>query len=275
VSPELHQPGAGAAPGLRLAANLKWLFTELPFLERFDAAAEAGFTGVEFASPYDHPAGDVRRALDAAGLTQVLINTPAGAPSSPTRSGLACIPDQVAEFRDGVRKALEYASVLGSPLIHVMGGIRPEGVSRDRALATYVTNVAWAAQEASSSGVTVVLEAINRRDVPRFVLDSVDQAVDIIQAVGEPGLRLLFDVYHCQVGQGDLTVRLTRHAPFTAHVQVADAPFRTEPGTGEIGWEKVFATLRELSYAGWIGCEYTPTAGTLEGLGWRSRYGLV
>jgi hydroxypyruvate isomerase len=275
VSDEPQQSGAGAPPALRLAANLKWLFTELPFLERFDAAAEAGFTAVEFASPYEYAAEDVRRGLDAAGLKQILINTPAGGPSSPTRSGLACIPDQVAEFRDGVRTALEYASVLGSSFIHVMGGIRPDGVSRDRAFATYVTNVAWAAQEASSSGVTLVLEAINRRDVPRFVLDSVDQAADIIQAVGEPKLRLLFDVYHCQVGQGDVTARLTRHAPLIGHVQVADAPFRTEPGTGEIGWEKVFETLREIRYAGWIGCEYGPTTGTLEGLGWRSRFGVA
>jgi hydroxypyruvate isomerase len=271
---EAVSPVANSTRPLRLAANLKWLFTELPFEQRFDAAAQAGFRAVEFASPYEVPAETVRRLLDDAGLQQILINTPAGGPESPTRSGLACLPDQVGEFRDGVRKALDYAAVLGTSVIHVMGGIRPEEISEHRAFATYVTNLAWAAQEASSSDVTLVLEAINRRDVPRFVLESIDQAVDVVQAIDEPNLRVLFDVYHCQVGQGDLTIRLNKYLQFAGHVQVADAPYRTEPGSGEIGWEHVFGTLRDLGYDGWIGCEYAPIAGTVAGLGWRSRFGL-
>jgi hydroxypyruvate isomerase len=257
---------------LRLAANLKWLFTELPFLERFDAAAAAGFAGVEYASPYDYPFSELQKRLADAGLTQVLINTPAGAACSPTRSGYACLPDSVGAFRDGISRALEYGSGLGTNNIHVMGGIVPEGVRWDRAFATYVTNMAWAAEQAESTDITLVLEAINQRDAPGFVLDSIEQAASVVEAVNSNSLGLLFDVYHCQVQQGDFLTRLRTMFHHIAHVQIADPPDRAEPGTGEIGWDPFFSELRILGYDAWIGCEYSPAAETVAGLSWRNTF---
>lgn len=256
---------------LRLDANLKWLFTELPFEERFDAAAAAGFTAVEFASPYEYDHAELRARLAGAGLEQILINTPAGARASPTRAGSACLPSAVSEFRAGLLSALEYAEALGARLIHVMGGVVPDDVRWDRAFATYVTNLAWAVEQAASTDVTLVLEAINRRDIPGFVLDSIEQAAAVVETIGSRHLALLFDIYHCQVGQGDVLVRMQNVFPLIGHVQVADAPHRTEPGTGEIGWPAVFGTLSSLGYRGWIGCEYTPVTSTLGGLSWRDR----
>jgi hydroxypyruvate isomerase len=158
--------------------------------------------------------------------------------------------------------------------VHVLGGIRPDGISPDLAFATYTANLAWAAEQAAGLPVTLVLEAINRRDVPGFVLGSLEQAAAVVHAVGSERVRLLFDIYHCQVGQGDVTTRLETLLPLVAHVQVADAPRRTEPGTGELAWDFVFGTLRRLGYPGWIGCEYQPVAGTVDGLGWRERFGF-
>jgi hydroxypyruvate isomerase len=259
---------------LRLDANLKWLFTELPFLERFDAAAQNGFTAVEYANPYDFPIADLQKRLADAGLTQVLINTPAGTPDSAARSGYACLPDAIGAFRDGISRALEYATGLGSKHVHVMGGIVPDGVRWDRAFATYVTNVAWATEQAASTDVTLVLEAMNQRDAPGFVLESVEQAVSVIDAVDSDSLAFLFDVYHAQVQQGDVLSRLRAVFPHVAHVQIADPPTRTEPGTGEIGWDRFFAELRTLGYSGWVGLEYQPANGTVEGLGWRNAFTL-
>jgi hydroxypyruvate isomerase len=260
------------ARGLRLDANLHWLFTELPFEERFDAAARAGFRAVEYPAPYAYSATDLRRRLDDAGLEQVLINSPTGAPGSPTSYGSACIPELVKDFRNGVDLALEYAVALGSQILHVVGGIRPDHVDRDHAFAQYVANIAWAAERASSSGVRLVLETINQRDAPGFILASQEQAAGVVQAVGRDNVGLLFDLYHCQISQGDVTTRLQTLLPFVSHVQVADPPSRTEPGTGELGWDFVFDHLRSVDYAGWIGCEYRPAHGTVEGLGWRDRY---
>ncbi|WP_232666778.1 hydroxypyruvate isomerase family protein [Pseudonocardia sp. TRM90224] len=257
---------------LRFAANLKWLFTELPFEERFDAAAAAGFTAVEYSSPYGFPAAELRRRLDGAGLRQVLINTPGGQPGTPTRNGSACIPDLVPQFRRELDLALEYAGVLGSGLVHVTGGIRPEGVPAADAFATYVTNIGWAAERAAGSGVRLVLEALNQRDAPGFVLTSIEQAAGVVRAVGVDHVRLLFDVYHCQVQQGSVTTRMQELWPLVGHIQVADAPTRTEPGTGELNWRFVFDRIRALDYAGWIGCEYRPANGTLAGLSWLADY---
>ncbi|WP_105034338.1 hydroxypyruvate isomerase family protein [Cryobacterium aureum] len=257
---------------LRLDANLKWLFTELPFLERFDAAAAAGFTGVEYANPYDFPPTQLRCRLADAGLQQVLINTPAGASKSPSRFGYACRPDSVREFRDGISRSLEYASGLGATRIHVMGGLVPEGVRWDRAFATYVTNLAWAAEQAASTDVILVLEAMNQRDAPGFVLASVEQAASVVEAVGSESLRILYDVYHAQVQQGDVISRLRALFQHVAHVQIADPPSRAEPGTGEIGWNSFFAELRTLGYDGWIGLEYRPAGETVAGLAWRDTF---
>ena len=259
---------------LRLDANLKWLFTELPFEQRFDAAAQAGFTAVEFPSPYEYPAEQLIRRLADAGLRQILLNTPTGPPDGPTRSGCACQPDRVAEFRNGLLSALDYATALDVPIVHVMGGIQPPDVPRDQAFATYVANLAWAVAQAEQTGVTLVLEAINRRDVPGFVLESLEQADGVVQAIGSDRLALLFDVYHCQVGQGDVATRWRRLYPRVAHVQIGDAPDRTEPGTGELNWEFLFGEIARTGYTGWIGCEYHPVADTAAGLAWRDRYSI-
>lgn len=257
---------------LRLDANLSWLFTEAPFEERFELAAAAGFEAVEFATPYDYDPVFLRKSLDDAGLRQILINSPAGPPGSPERSGTACIPQRVEEFRRGFLSALEYAEALGAGIIHLMGGIRPPDTSQEEAFATYVDNVEWAVGQAESTDAVVVLEAINRRDAPGFVLKSLEQAASVVRDLESSSLRLLFDVYHCQVGQGDITTRLQELMPLVTHIQIADGPSRTEPGTGEIAWGFVFDQIRALGYSGWIGCEYRPVGDTVGGLGWRDEF---
>jgi hydroxypyruvate isomerase len=252
---------------LRFCANLKWLFTELPFLDRFDAAARAGFRAVEYASPYEYPAAEIRSRLRACDLQQVLFNTPAGG-----GSGMACIPLRRDEFRDGFKKALDYASALDCGLVHLMAGIAPAELNRDAAAAAYATNVAWAAELASAAGVKLVLESINQRDVPGFFLRTQEEGAAVIEAVGGDRVGLQFDIYHCQVAQGDVTRRMETLMPVIAHIQIADAPGRNEPGTGEIAWDYVFRRIDELGYAGWIGCEYRPATDTVGGLTWRSRF---
>ncbi len=254
--------------GLRFDANLKWLFTEVPFEQRFDAAAAAGFEAVEYASPYEYPASRLVSLLRDAGLHQVLINTPLGAPGTPKRAGIACFPDRVDEFRRDVQLALEYAVALEADFVHIVGGLRPARVSRDRAFAQYVVNVCWAAEQAKGTGVKLVLEMQNQVDSPGFVLDSEQQAAEVCAAVGDPSVGLLLDFYHLQRQGGNLIDTASAVWPAVLHVQIADPPRRAEPGTGEIGWPAVFGLLRDREYAGWIGCEYGPLTSTEEGLGW-------
>lgn len=255
---------------LRFDANLKWLFTEVPFEERFDAAASAGFTAVEYASPYEYDAAVLKKRLDDAGLAQVLINTPMGEPGTATRSGLACIPGLMGEYREGVERGLEYATALGSGFLHIVGGIVPDDVSRERAFALYVANVAWAAERAKGTGVRLLLEAQNKRDAPNFILESQAQAAAVVEAVGQEHVGLLLDFYHAQIDEGDLIRGYLRFQQQIFHIQVADPPSRNEPGTGEIGWPAVFRTVAESGYDGWIGCEYRPATETVAGLGWMS-----
>jgi len=256
---------------IRLAANLKWLYTELPFEQRFAAAAASGFTGVEFASPYSLPAERVRALLDDAGLTQVLINTPAGPAGSPTAMGAAYVPSAREEFRDGVRTALEYASVLGTSVVHVMSGLRPADADPDTAFATYVANIGWAADQARGTSVRIALEPINKRDQPAYGLATMEVAAAVAEAVDPETVGVLFDVYHAQIDGGDLLDRFGRRLPRIAHIQIADNPGRGEPGTGEIAYERVLARIAASCYDGWIGCEYGPVAGTVDGLGWIER----
>lgn len=254
--------------GLRFDANLKWLFTELPFEQRFDAASSAGFTGVEYPAPYPYEPARLRRWLHNAGLRQVLINSPAGEPDSPGRSGLACLPGQVAEFRAGVERGLTYATELDSQFLHILAGVRPPEVSRDRAFAQLVMNIAWAAEQARDTGVRLLVEAQNKIDVPGQILDSQAHAEAIIEAVNADNVGLLFDGYHVQIDEGDLIRTLRRCLPWIFHLQVADPPDRTEPGTGEVSWPLFFQTLRDADYQGWIGCEYRPRTTTVDGLAW-------
>jgi hydroxypyruvate isomerase len=256
---------------VRLAANLKWMFTEVPFAERFAAAAEAGFTAVEFASPYELAPTEVRRLLDDAGLAQILINTPAGAPGSRTASGSAVVPGARQEFRDGVLRALEYAAVLDARVVHVMAGVKPAEADAESAFATYVSNISWATEQARGTGVRLALEAINKRDQPGYGLASMETAAAVAEAVDPDVVGVLFDVYHAQVDRGNIIERFEQLHPLVAHVQIADNPGRGEPGTGEIAYERVIDRIAQSGYAGWIGCEYAPVAGTREGLSWIER----
>ncbi|WP_460795901.1 hydroxypyruvate isomerase family protein [Microbacterium sp. GXF0217] len=253
---------------LRFDANIKWLFTEVDFLERFDAAAAAGFIGVEYAAPYPYPASELRRRLSDAGLTQVLINTPTGQPGTPERQGIACMPDKAAQFRSDFELALEYAVELDSRFIHVMAGLRPDDVSRDRAFARFVSNISWASQAAAGTDVRIVLEAQNKRDAPGFILDTQSHAAAVAEAVDADNVGLMFDVYHAQIDEGDLLTTFRQVLPWVFHVQVADPPGRAEPGSGEINFRTVFEAIAASDYDGWIGCEYAPAGDTVAGLSW-------
>jgi hydroxypyruvate isomerase len=257
----------------RFCANLGFLFGEVPFLDRFDAAARAGFAGVEYASPYDYPSAELRARLNAAGLTQVLINSPAGNRAAGER-GMACVPGRVAGFRDSVAQALDYAVALDCKLVHVMAGVPPQDVAYDTAAALYAANLAWAAEKALSAGVRLVIEPLNPRDAPGYLLRTQEQGAAIVAAIGHDRLGLQFDIYHCQTAQGDVTRRLEALMPAIDHMQIADVPGRHEPGTGEIGWDYVFRRIDELGYGGWIGCEYNPVGNTVAGLAWRTRYAV-
>ncbi len=255
----------------RFAANLSMMFNEVPFLDRFAASAKAGFEGVEFLFPYEHPAAEIRKRLTDSGLTQVLFNMPPGDWGKGER-GLASLPGRQAEFRTGVKVALDYAEVLGCKLVHAMAGIVPADVSPVTAASVYAANLAWAAEQAAPAGVKLVIEPINHRDMPGFHLNTMAQGAAVVEAIGRDKLGLQFDIYHCQVTEGDITKRMEALMPVIAHMQIADVPARNEPGTGEIGWDFVFRRIDELGYQGWIGCEYRPAGDTIAGLEWRKRF---
>ena len=258
---------------LRLAANLSMMFNELPFLDRFDAAAKAGFQAVEFLFPYDFPAAEIRKRLDGAGLQQVLFNMPPGDWANGER-GMASLPGRVDEFRNNVAIALDYAAALDCKLVHCMAGIPPAGTPFATAAALFAANLAWAGERAKAAGLRLAIEPINHRDMPGYHLNTIAQGAAIVQAIGIDKIGLQFDIYHCQITEGDITKRLEAVLPLVAHMQIADVPLRNEPGTGEIGWAYVFRRIVELGYAGWIGCEYRPAGDTVAGLAWRQTYGV-
>ncbi|MCE8003391.1 hydroxypyruvate isomerase [Billgrantia ethanolica] len=251
----------------KFAANLSMLFTEEDFLDRFKAAAEAGFKGVEYLFPYDYSAVELKARLDEHGLTQVLHNLPAGDWGAGER-GIACHPDRVEEFRAGVEKAIDYATVLGCKQVNCLAGIQPQGVSLEQARRTLVENLRYAAEKLEAAGILLLAEPINTRDIPGFFLNRTEQALAIFDEVGSPNLKLQYDIYHMQIMEGDLAPTIEKHLARIAHVQLADNPGRHEPGTGEIHYPFLFAHLDRLGYDGWIGCEYKPKTTTREGLGW-------
>jgi hydroxypyruvate isomerase len=255
----------------RFAANLSMMFNEVPFLDRFALAAKAGFKGVEFLFPYEHPAAEIAQRLKDNGLQQVLFNAPAGDFAKGER-GMAAIPGKQAAFRDSIKLALEYATTLACPRLHIMAGLKPEGVAHDTLTAVYGANLAYAAEECAKVGVKPIIEPINHRDIPGFFLNTTDQAAAIIAAVGPEKLGMQFDLYHCQITEGDVVKRVEKHLPLIAHMQVADTPGRHEPGTGEVNWPFVFKTIDALGFRGWIGCEYRPAGETLAGLSWFAPY---
>jgi hydroxypyruvate isomerase len=255
----------------RFCANLSLMFTELPFLDRFEAAASAGFRGVEYLFPYEFDAADIAARLKAHGLTQVLFNMPPGDWAAGER-GLAALPDRIDEFRAGVATAVDYASKLGCSNVHCLAGIAPAGEPVERLRETYIDNLRFAAKALARVNAKVLIEPINTRDIPGYVLTRTQQALDIIAAVGEPNVGLQYDCYHMQIMEGDLCPTIERHLDSIAHVQVADTPGRNEPGTGEINYPFVFGHLDRIGYSGWVGCEYRPRTTTAGGLEWIANY---
>jgi hydroxypyruvate isomerase len=258
----------------QFAANLSMLFTEHPFLDRFERAARAGFDAVEFLFPYEHPPEEIRARLDGNGLRLVLHNLPPGDWNAGER-GLACLPDRVAEFRDGVGTAIRYATALGCPRLHCMAGKPPAGADPALLRSTYVANLRHAAGEARRAGIALLLEPINHFDMPGYYLKHSAQAIELIDEVTAGGevdnLFLQYDIYHMQRMEGELAATITRLLPRIGHLQLADNPGRNEPGTGEIHYPFLFALLDRLGYAGHIGCEYKPATTTEAGLGWLAR----
>lgn len=253
----------------RFAANLSLLYPELPFLQRFAAAAADGFEAVEYLFPYDHSAGQLAVLLQKHGLRQVLFNASPGHWAAGER-GLTCLPDREPDFRSSIELALDYALALGRPLVHVMSGLLPEGLSREQLNGQMVERLGWAAERAAAVGVTLTLEPINNRDMPGYFLNRLEHALALIEAVGSPHLKLQFDAYHCQVVEGDVSTKLRQafERDLLAHVQVAGVPLRQEPDQGELRVEHLLALLDELGYAGFVGCEYRPRADTSAGLAW-------
>ncbi|MCE9682185.1 hydroxypyruvate isomerase [Halomonas alkalisoli] len=251
----------------KFAANLSMLFTEEGFLDRFKAAADAGFKGVEYLFPYDYTPDEIKSRLDANGLTQVLHNLPAGDWAAGER-GIACHPDRVEEFRAGVDQAIDYATALGCKQVNCLAGIQPAGVSDEQAHRTLVDNLRYAAGKLEAAGILLLAEPINTRDIPGFFLNRTEQALSIFDEVGSDNLKLQYDIYHMQIMEGDLAPTIEKHLDRIAHVQLADNPGRHEPGTGEINYPFLFSHLDRLGYDGWIGCEYKPASTTREGLGW-------
>jgi 2-dehydrotetronate isomerase len=261
---------------IRLAANLSMLFTEHEFLDRFAVAAKAGFRGVEYLFPYAYEPHELRAALDDNGLEQVLFNLPPGNWEAGER-GLASLPGREAEFRDSVHEALRYAEALDCPRLHAMAGLLPadaDEATREAHMATYIDNLRYAAGELAKVGRTLLIEPINTCDMPGFFLNRQAQAREVLERVGADNLRIQFDIYHCQMTEGNLFANLEAQFPYLGHVQIAGVPGRHEPDVGEVNYPAVLGHLAALGYDGWVGCEYKPSAETAAGLGWGGAYGL-
>ncbi|MDA0997067.1 MAG: hydroxypyruvate isomerase family protein [Proteobacteria bacterium] len=251
----------------KFAANLSMLFGEAPFLDRFAAAQAAGFKGVEFLFPYGFPKDEIAGALKGAGLAQALFNAPPGDWDKGER-GLAALPDRVSEFRAGIETALEYAKALSCPTVHVMGGIQPKNVTPETVRKTYVDNLRHACDRAAEQGIMIVIEPLNDRDVPGYVLPRVGDAARLIDSVERPNLGIQFDFYHVQIMDGDLAKRFEAHFAQVGHIQIAGVPERHEPDVGEICYPYLFDLIDRMGYVGWVGCEYRPKSTTVAGLDW-------
>jgi hydroxypyruvate isomerase len=254
-----------AAMPLQFSANLSLLFTEHDFLDRFGAATRAGFKGVEFHFPYDDDKSVLAEVVMTSGVEVVLFNLPAGNWAAGER-GIACLPERKAEFQDGVGRAIEYAEALGCTRLNCLAGIPT--APRDKALETLTDNLRFAAAATQRAAIRLLLEPLNTRDNPGFLIATTAQALQVLEAVGSRNLQLQFDIYHAQVMEGDLARTLEINLPHIGHIQIADNPGRHEPDTGEIRFPFLFERLQQLGYAGWIGCEYQPRSATLDSLGW-------
>jgi 2-dehydrotetronate isomerase len=272
----------------KFAANLSMMYTDLPFLDRFEAAAQDGFNAVEYLFPYAYPAAELAARLVANSLQQVLFNAPAGGTDAASigeawgadgSRGTACLPGREAEFKAGVALALSYAEALHCPRIHLMAGLIPEGLTREDVQGVYINNLRWAAGEAAKAGLDMLMEPINTRDMPRFFLNRQDHAHEIIGLVGSSNLKVQMDLYHCQIVEGDVAMKIRKYLPTgkVGHLQIAGVPERHEPNLGELNYPYLFNVIDEVSqqcnWQGWIGCEYRPQnggqpGGTSSGLHW-------
>jgi 2-dehydrotetronate isomerase len=256
----------------RFAANLTMMYQEHSFLDRFAAAARDGFSYVEYLFPYEHDTNELAALLKQHGLRQVLFNAPPGDWKAGER-GIAALPGREDEFRDGFLRALEYAHALKCPRIHAMAGLAAGGADRAQLHAVYTANLAWAAEKARAAGVDLLIEPIAKRNVPGFFLNRQDEAHDLVTEIGAPNLKVLMDLFHCQVEEGDLAMKIRKYLADpkqtrVGHFQVAGVPERHEPDTGEVNFGYLFDLIDELGYEGYIGCEYIPAKTTPEGLGW-------
>ncbi len=249
----------------RFAANLSFLFTELPFLDRFAAAADAGFAAVECLFPYDHPPEAIARRLEQCALTAALFNIPAGDWTRGER-GFAALPDRVGDLQAAVRQALVYADVTAVRRLHLLAGLADPAspVHRD----AYRRAVVWTAEQVAPRGITLTLEPINSRDIPGYFLNDFTLALQLIDEMALPNVRLQFDIYHRQLLHGDVTMALRSLLPVVGHIQIAGVPGRHEPDAGELNYPFLFAELDRLGYDGFVGCEYRPRGSTRDGLGW-------
>jgi hydroxypyruvate isomerase len=257
----------------KLAANLSMMFQEVGFLDRFGAAAAAGFTGVEYLFPYDFPAAEVAERLRRHRLTQALFNLPPGDWSKGER-GITALPGREEEFRAGVERALEYAAATGCRQLHAMAGVWPAGRDRREGREVYVANLRYAADQAARRGITILIEPVNTRDIPGFYLNTTAEAIAILGEVGRDNVHLQLDLYHCQIMEGDLAAHVRSLAGRYPHVQIAGVPDRHEPDRGEVNFDYLLGLLDETGYAGWVGLEYRPAGDTRAGLGWACRWGV-
>jgi hydroxypyruvate isomerase len=258
----------------RFAANLSMLYNDVDFLDRFAAAARDGFQAVEYLFPYAYTPEQLAALLRQHGLQQVLFNAPPGDWDAGER-GIACLPGREAEFREGIARAITYAQALQCPRIHVMAGLVPQDVDPATVRATYVANVRYAAEQAAAHGIQILLEPINGRDMPGFFLSRQDQAHALVAEIGAANVKVQMDLYHCQIVEGDLAMKIRQYLPTgnVGHFQIAGVPERHEPDVGELNYPYLFQLLDTLGYDGWIGCEYKPARGaapraTRDGLGW-------
>jgi hydroxypyruvate isomerase len=255
----------------RFSANLSMMFSEVDFLDRFAAAAKAGFKAAEFLFPYAYDNDQLAEVVERSGLQTVLFNMPPGDWKAGDR-GLACDPARVAEFQEGVGQAIACARSLNCGRIHCMAGLRPRGVSEDKIRETYIGNLQFAGKELAKHELQLLIEAINPRDIPGFFLNSSRQALDLMHYAAVPNLSFLYDIYHMQIVEGDLAPTIEKNLARIGHMQLADTPGRHEPGTGEINYKFLFEHIDKLGYDGWIGCEYRPATTTQAGLGWLKPY---
>jgi hydroxypyruvate isomerase len=258
----------------RFAANISTMFTDRPFAERIQAAAAAGFEAIEWQFPYEVAAGELRQRLADAGVELILLNTPPGDFAAGER-GLAGLPGREAEFSSALDRALEYAKALDCPQIHVMAGIKPAGVAKEACLEVYKANLRSAAEACGRAGRVALIEPINTRDIPGYLLNTPAEGAALVAELSLSSLMLQFDFYHAQIMTGDLARSFERHLPIIAHAQIAGVPERHEPDVGEVNYPYLFDLIDRLGYAGWVGCEYFPAASAEAGLGWAYRYGIA